>query len=604
MAILIPAVGYIRMSSKKQDKSPEQQKSEIIKLAKGKYRILRWYQDSGRSGGKEVAKREDFIRMIEDAETLGDFKAILSWNKLRFDRLDIYEGAEFKMRLRDCGVFLDTVADGLIDWSSEVGQMQDTFLSMKGHADLKQISREAIRGKHEAVLERHRIMGGQPPFGMARQVTDDKGKIHIVARGEKFRTLKEWDVKYVAGDVEELSVVRWMFHTYDHKDISPYWLASDLNRRGIPSPHGKLWRDVTVRRILMDRAYIGDYELGKKRTKEAFFRLTKDGAKRNTGPKGRSGKQTKGKEEEKIIMEGLWDGVIDSALFWRVQAKLESVQTTGRKPRADDAGYPLSGILYCGHCGKRMMGGRKKLKEMDVVRYHCGSFMNNPGSNCEGWKIDQHEIIQRAIDKLWETITPEKIADLKVRIESPSADRADTLRKQLERIEASIERGNRRICDIEDERMVKGVLAEVEELYSEKDRLDAELASVLNPVDVEAVVMDWWKRLQRECDKDIKGKRDVTIKVAFNPEYFPKLAAAGQKIGNLAGVDPLVLRRAFQEIGLRLDCFWKVRDKRTRQGKFQIERVELSVDLGKLKTQRPSGQGMSIQLVIRGVIGF
>ena len=205
-----------------------------------------------------------------------------------------------------------------------------------------------------------------------------------------------------------------------------------------------------------------------------------------------------------------------------------------------------------------------------------------------------YRIIQRAIDKLWETITPEKIADLKVRIESPSADRADTLRKQLERIEASIERGNRRICDIEDERMVKGVLAEVEELYSEKDRLDAELASVLNPVDVEAVVMDWWKRLQRECDKDIKGKRDVTIKVAFNPEYFPKLAAAGQKIGNLAGVDPLVLRRAFQEIGLRLDCFWKVRDKRTRQGKFQIERVELSVDLGKLKTQRPSDRMRSV----------
>lgn len=592
LASLIAAVGYIRMSSKKQDKSPEQQKAEIIKLAKGKYRIVRWYQDSGRSGGKEIAKREEFLRMISDAEQLADFKAILSWNKLRFDRMDIYEGAEFKMRLRDCGVYLHTVADGLIDWSSDVGQMQDTFLSMKGNKDLTQMAQDVIRGKLDAVNERGRILGGSPPYGMCRQVTDEKGKVTIIPRGDKFRSLPDWEVKYIKGDPDEMSIVEWLFTTFDKKDVSPYWLAGDLNKRGIPSPSGVLWRDLAVRRMLAERSYIGDYEIGKKRTKEAFYRITKEGAIRNIGPRGRAGKSSKGKEEEKIIKEGLWEGVIDPALFWRVQKKLEALKDSGRKPRAADAGYPLSGILHCGHCGKRLLGGKKKLKDSEVIRYHCGGFMNNPSGQCEGWKIDQHEIIQRAIDKLRETITPERIADLKVRTESPSADRSSAIRKQVAKIEASIEKGNRRICDIDNDRVAKGILAELETLYSEKDQLEAELASLLNPVDVEAVVTDWWNRLQEEAQKP-KGKGEGKIIVAFNPAFFPKLALAGQKIGDLSGIDPLTLRRAFTEIGLRLDCFWKLREIRTREGKFQLERVELSVDLGKLRTHSQSDRSRS-----------
>jgi DNA invertase Pin-like site-specific DNA recombinase len=45
---MISAVGYIRMSSDKQEASPEQQRQEIISLAKRDgYRIIRWYVDEG-----------------------------------------------------------------------------------------------------------------------------------------------------------------------------------------------------------------------------------------------------------------------------------------------------------------------------------------------------------------------------------------------------------------------------------------------------------------------------------------------------------------------------------------------------------------------------
>ena len=76
---LTPAVGYVRMSSGKQEKSPPQQRAEIKKLAiKHHCEIIRWYSDEGISGDA-TEKRKGFQAMIRDAEEKGDFAVILCW---------------------------------------------------------------------------------------------------------------------------------------------------------------------------------------------------------------------------------------------------------------------------------------------------------------------------------------------------------------------------------------------------------------------------------------------------------------------------------------------------------------------------------------------
>ncbi len=66
-----PAVGYIRMSTDKQEESPAQQKVEVLKLAdKHGFHIIRWYQDDAISGA-ETHKRKGFCQMIEDATERG-----------------------------------------------------------------------------------------------------------------------------------------------------------------------------------------------------------------------------------------------------------------------------------------------------------------------------------------------------------------------------------------------------------------------------------------------------------------------------------------------------------------------------------------------------
>lgn len=581
---LIPAVAYIRMSSKKQDKSPAQQREEIIQHARRKnYQIIRWYQDDGKSGGKETEKREAFLRIIDDAERLGDFVAILTWNKLRFDRLDPLEGAQFKLRLRDCGVILDTIADGVFDWATEEGQLLDTFHSMKGHKDLLQISRECIRGKVDAFNERGRPLGGQPPYGMARLVTDDKGRQTLVPRGEKFRSLPDWDVIYVAGDPQELEVVRWLFETIASKDVSPYWLSRDLNKRGVPSPHGGLWRDTSVRRLLKDRAYVGDLVAGMKHVKESFHRLTKHGAVRSIGPRGRLAKSQKANEDDVLIKPGRWAAVIAAELFDTVQQRLDSLHDTQRKPRTSDAGYPLSGTLYCGHCGSRLVGNPKMLRGQKIRRYHCGKFMNT--GNCGGWKIDEHEIMGEALKMLRENLTPEKIASFAVRPDAgPSESPIERLRKRLEVLDKAIQQGNRRFCMVSD-RAAEALRDEIERMHAEREQVEAQLKNSENPADVAASIGAW------------AGRNSDILKLRMVPtsEKVKQVCSDGveRELPVCELVEPLELRRAFHEIGMRLEVFWKQREKRTRAGKYQLERVEASLSLDRLITTPPSDRRQS-----------
>ena len=96
----IPAVGYLRRSTEKQEASIRDQKSAIEKYAFEKgYRIVRWYIDDGISGDA-TEKRVGFLNMIDDANRLRDFKAILCWDQDRFGRFDSIEAGEWISPLR------------------------------------------------------------------------------------------------------------------------------------------------------------------------------------------------------------------------------------------------------------------------------------------------------------------------------------------------------------------------------------------------------------------------------------------------------------------------------------------------------------------------
>src|SRR5262249_27105843 len=131
MEQLIKAVAYTRKSTRgeqvdrngkkkeRQEKSLSQQKSEILKLASGRFEIVAWFEDEGVSGWKRDDERPDFKAMLEQVKSLGA-RAIACDSLDRFSRASVNETQADANALHLAGVrWIATASHGDYDLGSE-----------------------------------------------------------------------------------------------------------------------------------------------------------------------------------------------------------------------------------------------------------------------------------------------------------------------------------------------------------------------------------------------------------------------------------------------------------------------------------------------------
>src|SRR4051794_19216939 len=161
---IVPAVAYYRMSTDRQEASIPTQREAVEKLARQRgYVVVREYLDEGISGD-DTERRLAFRRMIDDAGRLADFDAVLCWDQDRFGRFDPLEAGYWVKPLRDAGVWLETVAQGRIDWEDFAGRIVYAVQQEGKHAFLRDISRAVTRGML-AKAKRGEWLGGRVPYG-------------------------------------------------------------------------------------------------------------------------------------------------------------------------------------------------------------------------------------------------------------------------------------------------------------------------------------------------------------------------------------------------------------------------------------------------------
>lgn len=169
---LIPAVMYIRMSSGKQEASPDQQREHNRKLADDfGYEIVSEYFDRAKSG--MTSKRKDFQRMISDLDS-GKFKIIVVWDQDRFGRFDPVEANHYWFLLREAGVKIHAVVQGIID-TEDLGDWLKASVVQHGKRQTSiDIGRTSLRG-HLARAEGGSFIKSVP-IGLCRVFLNSSGK--------------------------------------------------------------------------------------------------------------------------------------------------------------------------------------------------------------------------------------------------------------------------------------------------------------------------------------------------------------------------------------------------------------------------------------------
>lgn len=338
----IPRVAqYARFSSDNQrTESIDAQVRAMNQFCKqNHWQIVATYKDEAKSATTD--NRPQFQQMINDSSK-GIFDIVLVHKLDRFSR-DRYDSAIYKKHLKKNNVKLCSVLERIDDSPESI--MMESVLEGMAEYYSKNLGREVMKGMKETALQcKH--TGGCTPLGYDL----DENKRLII-------------------NPHEAKAVKIIFQMF--ADGHGYTaIINYLNEHGYRTKRGQIFGKNSLYEILNNEKYTGVFVFNKAASKS-------DGKRNNHAYKS---------SENTIRVEGGCPAIISKNLFERVQRiKAANKRNTGRYHSKEF--YLLTGKIFCGVCGKRMIGnvrfsGRSKTR---LATYRCNTYR----SECKNKEINK-----------------------------------------------------------------------------------------------------------------------------------------------------------------------------------------------------------------------
>ncbi len=273
------AIAYYRYSSEAQrDVSINQQREEAHRYAdEHGYSIIREYEDHAISGMDD--DRPQFKLMLNEAPVLKPAYLIL-WKTDRLSR-DRNTASNTKEFLRSVGVELKYIAEPIPDGDESARIVIESIYEAVAHSFIIQHTRNVERGLNynaeKALYNGVKVLGykGVPDH---RYEIDEDGAV----------------------------IVRRIFEEYTN-GISLQKLANGLNESGLRSALGRPFTVNSIRHIIMNRSYIGEYHWGEHVVPDGMPRLVSDEMfeeARKRLDKNKRGKKASKDEDIKYLLTG------------------------------------------------------------------------------------------------------------------------------------------------------------------------------------------------------------------------------------------------------------------------------------------------------------
>jgi len=440
---LLPAVGYLRRSTDRQEQSIGDQRKAIDRYAQEHgFDILHYYIDDAISGTTSE-QRKAFQELMTDAKERDcPFKYVLVYDVKRFGRLDNDEAGHYRFTLRKRGIEIIYTAEAFT--GDDTDDLLRPVKQWQARQESKDLSLVTIRGQLSRVNE-GLWNGGTPPYGydlayytsagMVRTIVryqpdgtklllNAQGEVtSVVEHGESLNNSKADRCKLTPSDPERIETIRNIFTWYTRDGLGFKGIADRLNAMGISSPrggtwsryHGADWSMTTIRDILMNPAYVGDM-VWNRLSFAKFHKIAGGKAVRRHSIPGGGAEQNR--EDDWIVIPDAHPALITRDQFELARVKREDRRKSHsgqsfRVGQGAKSSYLLTGLIQCDRCGHYWQGysvnkgkPRKDGSKVKTYYYACNGYVSKGNTVCcrsviaqetlENWVLDQiAEIVQR-----------------------------------------------------------------------------------------------------------------------------------------------------------------------------------------------------------------
>jgi len=220
-------LGYVRVSTDKQENGLEAQRKTIADLAERlQVEIAHVYCDEAVSGGLPFCARPQGHQLVDDSH-VGDTVIVAKLDRLGRDTIDLLLTLDYFKR-RDMRVFSSETGTEGVDSATASGRLMTSTLANVAEFERLRIgerTREALRSRRRQNLPIH----GQPRIGWRRERVIDP---------EKNKAVTKW---YPAE--HERDQVREAWTRWRHNNEPLASVFRDFCRRGLRMGEGGLWND-------------------------------------------------------------------------------------------------------------------------------------------------------------------------------------------------------------------------------------------------------------------------------------------------------------------------------------------------------------------------
>jgi site-specific DNA recombinase len=456
----IRAVAYYRMSTVGQETSiPEQREWVQRTCPREGVEVVREFEDPG-VPGSEIERRaglQEMMSFCERQATGGQpVEAVVCWDADRFSRADSIRTAVCIARLIDAGVSRMLTAEGWVDWTDDIDRV---LLNLKQDLSRSAYSKSLSKNVTRSALKRA-LAGYWPasraPYGYRAVPTNAEWYKWVESSRASFQPPK---LCRLQPHEEQSEWVAWIFNEFANTAASLGDLARRLRELGAPPPPARTrkktgerwggeWTRYGVWSILRNRAYLG--ELRWNADRRGKYNRVAAGDVTAARAAGRKRKKQHNDAKDVIVIPDAHPSLVSEETFDACARKLAGSRWKRTTPAPGGGEWVLSGLLYCGDCGGRMVGHtdrhRRGTRTYTYRHYVCHTNVRRGPGSCRRNQADQDVILREVARLIRESFTePTRLKELRAEVEALAGEEGRARDAERERLAARVEELDRQI---------------------------------------------------------------------------------------------------------------------------------------------------------------